>query len=354
MEYPVMPQVERIFYPALAVFGVLDSVARRQRKVLNALSKLALRMQVLNAEQWLHVNLMAIVILSLGKCGLSKCITCYMVGMAAADLLVVISEPILYRTGQIYFPDSFLFITPMCSFIYFLVITATIVSVWLTVAFTFDRFMAICCEKLKPKYCSEKTAAMVIGTVSALGCLVSVPWYFRFEPEYIIDNVPWHCITKPVFFNSTAWDGYVIFYFILLACVPLFLILLLNVQTTRRILAASRGRRGLRGCNSGEKNKDPEMENRRKSIILLFSISGSFILLWVTQVVIYIYQRMTKIYSYPVTDPVYVTEVTANMLQLLSTCTNTCIYVLTQKKFREELKNAVSYPLKLIVKIVES
>ncbi|XP_067879954.1 probable G-protein coupled receptor 139 [Heterodontus francisci] len=323
MEYPVMLQIEHIFYPALAVFGV-------------------------------PVNLMAIVILSRGKCGLSKCITCYMVGMAAADLLVVISEPIFYRIGQIYFPDSFLFITPVCSFIYLLIITATMISVWLTVAFTFDRFMAICCEKLRAKYCTEKTAAMVIGTVSVLGCLVSVPWYFRFEPEYIIDNVPWYCITKPVFFTSTAFDGYVIFCFTLGTCVPICVILLLNFLITRRISAASRGRRGLRGCSNAEKQKDPEMENRRKSIILLFSISGSFILLWVTQVVFYIYQRITKIYSYPVTDPVYVTEVTANMLQLLSTCTNTCIYVLTQKKFREELKNAVSYPLKLIVKIERS
>ncbi|XP_067884097.1 probable G-protein coupled receptor 139 [Heterodontus francisci] len=313
-----------------------------------------LQIRVQKSIENVKINLMAIVILSRGKCGLSKCITCYMVGMAAADLLVVISEPIFYRIGQIYFPDSFLFITPVCSFIYFLIITATLTSAWLTVAFTFDRFLAICCEKLRAKYCSEKTAAMVIGTVSLLSCLETVPWYFRFEPEYIIDNVPWYCITKPVFFTSTAWDGYVIVSIILVSCVPFFLILLLNVLTTRSILAASRGRRGLRGCRNGEKQKDPEMENRRKSIILLFSISGSFILLWVTQVVFYIYQRITKIYSYPVTDPVYVTEVTANMLQLLSTCTNTCIYVLTQKKFREELKNAVSYPLKLIVKIERS
>ncbi|XP_067878643.1 probable G-protein coupled receptor 139 [Heterodontus francisci] len=323
MEYPVMPHGERIVYHALAVFGVL-------------------------------VNLMAIVILFLGKCGRSKCSSCYMVRMAAADLLVVISEPILYRTGQIYFPVSFLFITPMYSFLYFLMITTTMISVWLTVAFTFDRFLVICCEKLKAKYFTEKTAAVVFRSVSVLGCLVFVPWYFRFEPEYKSDNVPWYCITKPVFFTATVWDGNVIICIILVSCVPFFLILFLNVLTTRSILAASRGRRGLRGCSNGEKQKDPEMEIRRKSIILLFSISASFMLLWVTRVVFYIYQRIIKMFSYPVTDPLYVTEVTANMLQLLSTCTNTCIYVLTQKKFRDELKNAVSYPLNQIVKIVKS
>ncbi|XP_067911623.1 probable G-protein coupled receptor 139 [Heterodontus francisci] len=303
---------------------------------------------------FLPVNFVAIVILSRGKCGLSKCITRYLVGMAAADLLVVISEPIFYRIGQTYFPHSFLFITPVCSFIYCLIFTATEVSVWLTVAFTFDRFLAICCEKLKTNYCTEKMAALVIGTVIVLSCFVSVPWYFRYEPDYIIDHVPWYCITKPSFFRSTSWAGFVIFYVILTSCVPFFLILLLNLLTVRRILAASRARRGLQGRRNGKSHKDPEMENRRKSIILLFSISGSFILLWLTQVVFYIYQRIAKIYSYPVTDPLYFIEVTANMLQLLSTCTNTCIYVLTQTKFREELKNAVKYPFNLIVKLVKS
>ncbi|XP_038642630.1 probable G-protein coupled receptor 139 [Scyliorhinus canicula] len=300
------------------------------------------------------VNVLAIVILSRGKCGLSRCITIYLVGMAAADLLVVIAEPILYRVVDFYFPDSFMFITPVCSIVYFLVFTATVVSVWLTVGFTFDRFVAICCKELKTKYCTEKTASRLIGTVSLLGFLVSLPWYFRHEPEYIIDNVPWHCITKTSFFTSTVWAGFVIFYVILTPCVPFFLILLLNLLTVRRILLASRIRRALRGQTNAENERDPEMEHRRKSIVLLFSISGSFILLWMMQVVFYIYRRIAQIHSYSVKDPLYFTDSTANMLQLLSSCTNTCIYTVIQAKFRQEVKNAVKYPFNLLAKLCKS
>ncbi|XP_067851767.1 probable G-protein coupled receptor 139 [Heptranchias perlo] len=323
MHNSVIGRIQRIYYPILAAVGVL-------------------------------VNLVAIVILSRGKCGLSKCISRYLVGMAVADLLVVIIEVILGGIIPFYLPVSLLDITPVCSFIAALCAAATVVSVWFTVAFTFDRFVAICWEKLKIKYCTERTAAVVLGTVSVLGCLLSVPWYFMYTRKYIIDNVPWRCATKWSFRASPTWAAFEMIDLILTPCVPVCLILLFNVLTVRRILVSSRVRRGLRGRSNGENHKDPEMENRKKSIILLFSISGSFILLWLTNVVFYIYARIadTQYYS-SYTDPIYITEHTSKMLQLLSSCTNTCIYVLTQTKFREELKNAVKYPLNLIVKLID-
>ncbi|XP_067901780.1 probable G-protein coupled receptor 139 [Heterodontus francisci] len=324
MEYSLIYQIECIYYPVLAAVGV-------------------------------PVNLVAIVILSRGKCGLSKCITLYLVGMAVADLLVVITDLILNLIVSIYFPDSFLKITPVCCLIIFLFCATTCVSVWLTVVFTFDRFVAICCEKLKTKYCTEKTAAVVVGTVSALGCLVSVPWSFTREPEYIIDNVPRNCVPKPSFYVFPAWAAFELFYYILAPCIPFFLIVLLNVLTVRRILVTSKVRRGFQGHSKGENHKDPEMENRKKSIILLFAISGSFLLLWATKVVYAIHRRITDIrYYYSNTDPRVITERTSNMLQVLSSCTNTCIYVVTQTKFRQELKNALKYPFNLIAKLIKS
>ncbi|XP_067892421.1 probable G-protein coupled receptor 139 [Heterodontus francisci] len=324
MGYPVLYQIQDIYFPILSAIGV-------------------------------PVNLVAIMILSRGKCGLSKCITLYLVGMAVADLLVVICDPILIWIVLIYFPDSFLRITPVCRLIVVLRYAATVVSVWLTVSFTIDRFVAICCEKLQTYYCTEKTAVVVAGTVSVLGCLESAPWYFTQQHDYIIDNIPMGCVNKPSFFILPAWAAFELFHYILTPCVPFFLILLLNVLTVRRILVSNKVRRGFRGHSNGENHKDPEMENRRKSIILLFSISGSFILLWVTLVVYNIYRRVADIrYFYSVTDPHYITEQTSAMLQVLSTCTNTCIYAVTQTKFREELRNAVKYPLNLIAKLMKS
>ncbi|XP_067882929.1 probable G-protein coupled receptor 139 [Heterodontus francisci] len=277
-----MYQIERIYYPVLAVIGVPG-------------------------------NLVAIVILSRGK------------------------------------------ITPVCSLILVLLSAATVVSVWLTVVFTFDRFVAICCEKLKTKYCSEKMAAVVVGTVSVLGCLETVPWYFTQERYYIIDNVPMGCDNKLSFYTSTTWGTFDSFDLILTPCAPAFLILLLNVLTVRQILFSTKVRRGFRGHSNGENHKDAEMENRRKSIILLFSISGSFILLWVTLVVYHIYNQIVDIQHYSsYTDHHLNAQQISQMLQILSSCTNTCIYAVVQTKFRQELKKAVKYPFNLIVKLVKS
>ncbi|XP_048381316.2 probable G-protein coupled receptor 139 [Stegostoma tigrinum] len=110
------------------------------------------------------VNLLAIMILSRGNCGLSSCTTCYLVAMAASDLIVLISEVILRQINAYYFPLSFLDITPVCSIIYVSSTAATSCSVWFTVTFSFDRFVTICCQKLKTKYCTKRNAVVVLST----------------------------------------------------------------------------------------------------------------------------------------------------------------------------------------------
>ncbi|XP_067870099.1 probable G-protein coupled receptor 139 [Heterodontus francisci] len=296
-------------------------------------------------------NLAVIVILSRGRCGLSRCITYYLMSMAVTDFLVVIAVVILNRIVGIYFSVSFLFITPMCSLSFTVGYAIIDCSVWLTVAFTFDRFMAICCQKLKIKYCTEKTAAWVIGIVSMLTCLKNVFWYFIFEPLHIIDSIPWFCRIKLIFYTSPAWTTYDWIRRILTPCLPFFLILLLNVLTVRHILVANRARRRLRAHSNGETQSDPEMEKRRKSIVLLFCISSSFLLLYLLLLINFLYVRIAKFNYFSgsnFNESNYILEEAGFMLQLLSSCVNPFIYAGTQRKFREELKNGVKYPLRLI------
>ncbi|XP_067894295.1 probable G-protein coupled receptor 139 [Heterodontus francisci] len=322
-ELTLFHQIEDIYYAILAVVGIL-------------------------------VNSVAILILSRGKCGLSKCTTHYLVAMAVADLLVVFTDVILFTVIHFHFPGTYLDTTPARSLIHVLLYAATDISVWFTVTFTFDRFIAICCPKQKTKYCTEKTVVVVIVTVSVLFCLKNIPWYFVYEPEYVIDNVPWGGIESLSYYTETTWVAFESLSIILTPFLPFVLILLLNALTVRHILVASRVRRKLLDHSKSENHTDPEMENRRKSIILMFTISGSFILLWMTNVAFFFYMRFSNIknYRHP-HDPAYITEQSGYMLQLLSTCTNTCIYAVTQTKFREQLKNAVKYPFTAIVKFVK-
>ncbi|XP_048456426.1 probable G-protein coupled receptor 139 [Rhincodon typus] len=303
---------------------------------------------------FVSVNLVAILILARDRCGLSKCITHYLVAMAVADLLVIFTDVILFTMIPFNFPGTYLDTTPAVSLSHVLLSAATDVSVWATVSFTFDRFVAISCQKLKTKYCTEKTANVVITTVSVVFCLKNIPWYFIFEPEYVIDNVPWGGIESVSFCTDTVWISFDTLCIILTPFLPFILILLFNALTIRHILVASRVRRKLLDHSKSENHTDPEMESRRKSIILLFTISGSFILLWMTNVVYFLYWRITNTYYYTGPhDPAYITEQSGYMLQLLSTCTNTCIYAVTQTKFREQLKNAVKYPFTAIGKLLK-
>ncbi|XP_072423127.1 probable G-protein coupled receptor 139 [Chiloscyllium punctatum] len=316
--YQPIEHVQKLYYTVLAVIGV-------------------------------PVNLLGILILSCGKCGLSSCTTQYLVAMATADLLVIITSVILWRISYYYFPGSFLDITPLCSINSVLVSAATDCSVWFTVTFSFDRFVAICCQKLKLKYCTGKNAAMVLAATSILFCFKNVPWYFTYESLVIIDNVPWFCAAKASYYSDPGWVGFDWLVTVLTPFLPFALIMLLNALTVRHILVASRIRKRLRGQSKGESHSDPEMESRRKSMILLFTISGSFILLWSVHVIEFLYYTILGIDPQrDYNDSEYVFKQVGWMMRDLSCCTNTFIYGVTQSKFREQVKSVVKYPVVLI------
>ncbi|XP_048409556.1 probable G-protein coupled receptor 139 [Stegostoma tigrinum] len=297
-------------------------------------------------------NILTIVILSQEKCGLSRCVSHYLVAMAIADLLVITFELILRHIPFVYLEDHhFLEGIPVCNIHAVLLYAATDCSVWFTVTFTFDRFVAICCPILRSKYCNVKTAAVALATVSGLSCLKNIFWYFLFTHRYYVRSRPWLCfVTSDVKF-SPVWGTIEFCHYILTPGVAFILILLLNVLTVRHIAVTSRSRRRLQQSNR-KGSKDPEMKNRKNSIILLFLISGNFILLWSVSMVYSINWRMNFLTYESSYLPLFVMEL-GYMLQMLSCCTNTLIYVITHPKFREHLKNIMYYPFTPIVTCIK-
>ncbi|XP_069741973.1 G-protein coupled receptor 15-like isoform X4 [Narcine bancroftii] len=298
------------------------------------------------------VNLVAIAILSRGKCGLSTCTTRYLVVMAVADLLAVVSAVILRRI-RFYFSGSFLDIYPYCNIIFVLMCATRDCSVWFTVNFTFDRFVLICCQKMKTKYCTGKTAAVILGVTGVLMCLKNVPFYFTSQPREIIDNVPWFCDRKSSYYTDPGWVEYSRFDKVVVPLVPFAVILLFNILTVRHILLASRVRKALMGQSKGVKRSDPEMESRRRSVVLLFTISGSFIVLWLTTLVDYLYYNVAGRNPNYYNPSEYIFRQVGYILQNVSLCTNTFIYGVTQAKFRQEFVNAVKYPVMPVIRLFE-
>ncbi|XP_067864713.1 probable G-protein coupled receptor 139 [Heterodontus francisci] len=322
MGKPAILLTKDIYYPILAPLGVL-------------------------------VNLMAIVILSRQNCGLSKCISVYMVSMATADLLVMIINVMVYRIFSYHFPFSFLSYTPVCRMIIYIGNVNFDLSVWFTVSFTFDRFVAVCFQTFKARYCTARTAGVVI-TVFCLLCLFkNIPFLFVIEAQQIINKVQWGCRPSVDFFPSPLGTAWVWFHSAWLVWLPFTLIVSFNCSTIGRILVANRIRRKLRG-NRSENRSDSEMENRRKSIILLFTVSGCFVLLWLTVAVSFVATRLpnTNNYRGDRTAPGYIANETGTCLKFLSCIQNPCIYVATQRKFREELKNVLKSPRPVLLRLV--
>ncbi|XP_038642991.1 probable G-protein coupled receptor 139 [Scyliorhinus canicula] len=292
---------------------------------------------------------MTILVLLRGKCGLSSCSTRYLLAMASGDLMFIIIEVGLLQFPVYYYPQSFLKVTPVCSVAYALREAAVDLSVWFTVMFTFDRFVAICSLKLKATYCTNKTAVTVLATTTILFCLNNVPVYFKFKHGKIIDKVPWGCNLKRDYFTDTRWRSFAVLSMALTPMIPIVLILILNALIFRRILMVSRARNSFKCQKKGDKESDPESESRKTTIILVFSISISFIIMW-SPYVLY----LLKVFN-PLLDRSenHIFRSVAFMLRNLSCCTNTFIYVVTQRKFREELKRMLKYPFTSIASYID-
>ncbi|XP_048475026.1 probable G-protein coupled receptor 139 [Rhincodon typus] len=298
-------------------------------------------------------NLVAIIILCRRQCGLSSCISYYLVAIAMSDFLVIIFAVILNRITRLYFRYSLLSTTPGCRLSTVLVYVTQDCSVWLTVTFTIDRFVAICCQSLKIRYCTEKTASLVITIVCALSCIKNIPFYFIYQPLYVLDGVPWFCDIKSTFYALPVWQAYDWLDHVLTPFLPFVLILLLNAMTVRHILMASQARKRLRGIEDG---RDAEMANRRKSIVLLFTISLSFLCLWATHVGRFLYVQVTgKGYfiGLDINDLQYIFQETTNMFQLLSSCNNVFIYAVSQTKFRKELQKVMIFPYTGVISCIK-
>ncbi|XP_059509220.1 probable G-protein coupled receptor 139 [Stegostoma tigrinum] len=298
-------------------------------------------------------NVVTIVILSQKKCGLSRCVSHYLVAMAIADLLVIIIDLILRRIPFVYLVEHHFFEgIHVCNIHAVFIHAATDCSVWFTVTFTFDRFVAICCPNLRSKYCNVKTAAVVLATVTGLSCLKNIFWYFMLRKKYYDSSTSWFCRVRRDVQVSPVWAAIEFCHYIITPGVAFILILLLNVLMIRYIAVTSRSRRRLHQRSNKKSIKDPEMKSRKNSIILLFLLSGNLILLWSVSMVYPIFWRMYSFGYKSVYLPRYVMEL-GYMLQMLSCCTNTVIYVITHPKFREHLKNIVYYPFTPIVKCIK-
>ncbi|KAM9751501.1 putative G-protein coupled receptor 139 [Menidia menidia] len=300
-----MITVQEVFYPALATVGIPS-------------------------------NAVTFLIIWRKNCMLSRSSAFYLMAISVADNLVLIYIVVLELSLKYHQKEPYWSYEPWCNLRDVFNYGAYNASTWLVVLFTVERFISIHTWKIKTKICSPRCAVWTIISTFVITHLYSIPYYWT--NTSVIKNNRTLCIYKQEaptrFIHTLVW-----FQTIQAYIVPFSIILTLNGLTLRLISLSNRVH-VTAVASSGMKKVRPLLRSRmRKSVVLLVTISMSFVLLSITRAVTQIILRTTEMYASDRNDYslfINVTADTGTMLCLSNAAINMYLYVCTQSKFRQE------------------
>lgn len=281
-------------------------------------------------------NTITFLIILRRNCMLSKSSTFYLMAISVADNLVLIFIVILELSLKYHQQEPFWSYEPWCNLRDIFTYGAYNASTWLVVVFTVERFIAIHTWKMKTKICTPKYAAWTIMAVFFFSHLFSIPYYW--SNASIHNNNQTRCIynqeAPPYFIRTLVWlqtfQAYIF---------PFLIILTLNGLTLRLISLSNRVHVTADLTSRINKVMPLLRSRKRKSVVLLVTVSMSFVLLSVPRAITQIILRTTHMYTLDRNDynlGINVAADAGTMLCLSNAAANMYLYVCTQSKFRQE------------------
>ncbi|XP_068089262.1 probable G-protein coupled receptor 139 [Hyperolius riggenbachi] len=310
MEEPWIRTIQRLFYPIMCVFG-------------------------------LPASLVTMAVLWRGSLDMSKSTVYYLVSLAVANFLLILVVTI-FRDIFYFYVDILYWPVSSCGVSNWIYFTCVYSLIWLTVAFSFDRYVIVCCMRFKLLYCTPSVTRCVIIAVYISAFFVAMPTFWMYVPNRTIQpdgtifhicslhrnlsSIPFLSVYDHI--QTTVW---IVF--------PLVSLTLTNALTVWHINITTRVRKGLKTVSGGKQSEDPELVRRKKSVTLLALISISFLAHWLPKMVVKVVERFTypPVNRYDFYHPVNMVRMICNMLIVLSSFSNMCIYSLAITKFRQEL-----------------
>lgn len=142
-------------------------------------------------------------------------------------------------------------------YVYPVVSSTQALSVWLTLAFTVDRYLYVCHPYFGRIYCSRKRAFIVIAALFTLAAIYSIPQFM--ERTFVRMNVlgEWHVFMTMTSLGSNNYFVYVyhLFIYVLFVCLlPMVTIVILNAFLINDIVESNRRHRGLSLATSHSSN----------------------------------------------------------------------------------------------------
>ncbi|XP_048409189.1 transmembrane protein 183A isoform X3 [Stegostoma tigrinum] len=300
----------------------------------------------------MKTNIVAFLIFWQRNCMLSKSSTYYLMAISVADTLVLIFIVIIELVLKFHILEPFWARDPWCTIRDIFNYGAYNASVWLVVTFTVERFIAISTFRLKTKLCTARCAIMVISLTFILSYLLAVPYFWsnHSQARPISNNVTesleilYICVYKRnisyLFVHGLVWFQTIFDYI-----VPFVIIFTLNGLTLRLIMQSNKVHQS---CEvKGKDNSAGSLyfrAQKRKSIVLLITVSMSFALLCATRLVTQLILRITyyDIDRMDYSQTINVVADIGSMLDLTNMAINMYLYACTQPKFRKELLYCVN------------
>ena len=285
-------------------------------------------------------NIITFLIFWRRNCMLSRSSTFYLMAISVADILVLVFIVVLELTVKYHQQEPFWSIQPWCSLRDIFSYGANNASTWLVVAFTAERFVAIHTWNIKIRLCNSRSALWIITTIFLLSHLLAIPYYWSNASVAISkDNqTRWVCIYRyeapSHFVHALVWAQTLLTYVL-----PFLIILSLNGLTVRQISLSNRVHITT-GLASGVYRVTPLLRSRkRRSVVLLMTVSMSFVLLSVTRSITQIILRTTHYYGQDRNNYTLQINIAADigsMLSLSNAAVNMYLYACTQARFRQE------------------
>uniref|UniRef100_A0A096M2D4 G-protein coupled receptors family 1 profile domain-containing protein n=1 Tax=Poecilia formosa TaxID=48698 RepID=A0A096M2D4_POEFO len=310
-----MVTLQELFYPALAKVGIPCKIWSGKYQLFSS------------------ANTITFLVIWKRSCMLSRSSSDYLMAISVVDNLVLIFIVVLELSRKYYQRELFWSFEPWRSLrdVFYGAYNA---PTWLVVLFTAECFFLQFPHtwKIKTKICTQTCAVWTVVTAFVVSHLSAVPYFW--SNASIQENNHRSCVYKQEaptqFIHTLVWLQTLQAYIL-----PFVVILSLNGLTLRLISSRVHSSADV---TSGKVR--PLLRSRwRKSVLLLVTVSMSFVMLSITRATTQIILGTTDMYTWDRDDYELVVNIAADigtMLCLSNAAVNMYLYVCTQPKFRRE------------------